>query len=172
MMDRASNPRQFQSLMRSRIRGVADAAFGQLGRPIWHQSGQGPYLRLMRADRPIGFWLLFWPCAWSLTLGSIAENEVWLNLMVSSQSGAVLIGAIVMRGAGCVWNDITDRHIDRQVARTKSRPIPQSQVSVKNAVIFMIALCLIGLLVLLQFDWFAVYLGFSSLLIVLRSIRL
>ncbi len=126
-----------------------------------------PYLRLMRADRPIGFWLLFWPCAWSLTLGSIAENEVWLNLWFLRNLLLFLLGAIVMRGAGCVWNDIADRHIDRQVERTRSRPIPSGQVSVKSALLFMIALGLTGLLVLLQFNWFAIYLGLSSLLIVL-----
>ncbi len=125
-----------------------------------------PYLRLMRADRPIGFWLLFWPCAWSLTLGSIAESEVWLNLWFGRNLLLFLLGAIVMRGAGCVWNDITDRHLDAQVARTKMRPIPSGQVSVKKALLFMVALCLIGLFVLLQFDLFTVYLGLSSLLIV------
>ena len=146
-------------------RGVADAAANNWVDHLAPELAR-PYLRLMRADRPIGFWLLFWPCAWSLTLGSIAEKEVWLNLWFFRNLVLFLVGAIVMRGAGCVWNDITDRHLDAQVARTKSRPIPSGQVSVKNALLFMIVLGLIGLFVLLQFNWFAVYLGLSSLLIV------
>ena len=125
-----------------------------------------PYLRLMRADRPIGFWLLFWPCAWSLTLVSMERGDGWLNLWFLKALALFLIGAIVMRGAGCVWNDITDRHIDKKVARTKSRPLPSGQVSVRQAVAFMGALGLIGLLVLLQFNWFSVLLGLSSLAII------
>ena len=126
-----------------------------------------PYLRLMRADRPIGFWLLFWPCGWSLTLASLARRDDWLNMWYLQTLALFLIGAVVMRGAGCVWNDITDRHIDAKVARTRSRPIPSGQVSVRNAILFMLVLCLMGLGVLLQFNNFAIILGVSSLLIVL-----
>ena len=115
----------------------------------------------MRADRPIGFWLLFWPCAWSLTLASHAKGDEWFNPWFLKSLLLFLLGAIVMRGAGCVWNDISDRHIDAQVARTRSRPIPSGQVSVRGAVLFMAALCLVGLLVLLQFNLFTVLLGFS-----------
>ena len=165
MMASSEQPRDSLDPDKEPQNGVTDAAqnnWVDRSAPGWAQ----PYLRLMRADRPIGFWLLFWPCAWSLTLGSIAEGEVWLNLWFLRNLLLFLGGAIVMRGAGCVWNDITDRHIDAQVARTKLRPIPSGQVSVKSALLLMIALCLVGLLVLLQFNWFAVYLGFSSLLIV------
>lgn len=125
-----------------------------------------PYLRLMRADRPIGYWLLFWPCAWSLALASIEREDLWLNGWFLKSLVLFFIGAVSMRGAGCVWNDITDRHIDASVSRTKFRPIPSGQVSVSNALIFMGALCLVGVVVLLQFNIFAILLGLSSLLIV------
>ncbi len=133
-----------------------------------------PYLRLMRADRPIGFWLLFWPCSWSLTLASMERGDPWLNWCAAPERhvcylwylALFLVGAVVMRGAGCVWNDITDRHIDQKVARTRSRPIPSGQVSVRQAVLFMGVLCLAGLLVLVQFNRFTILLGLSSLLIV------
>ena len=125
-----------------------------------------PYLRLMRLDRPVGFWLLFWPCAWSLTLAELVHGGDWLNSGFVARLLLFFAGAVVMRGAGCVWNDISDRHIDARVARTRSRPIPSGQVSVKNAVLFMLALCLAGLLVLLQFNRFTILLGLSSLLVV------
>jgi 4-hydroxybenzoate polyprenyltransferase len=122
-----------------------------------------PYLRLMRADRPIGTWLLLWPCWWSAALAWKAAGtripDLWLLLLFA-------IGATVMRGAGCVYNDIADRDFDAQVARTRSRPIPSGQVSITQAAIFMVALCLIGLAVLLQFNHFAIILGMASLGIV------
>lgn len=122
-----------------------------------------PYLRLARADRPIGVWLLLWPCWWSLALaglhiGAAAPNPWYLVLFA--------IGSIVMRAAGCTYNDIVDRDYDSRVARTRSRPIPSGQVSVRNAVIFMIVLSLTGLLVLLQFNRFTVLLGIASLALV------
>jgi 4-hydroxybenzoate polyprenyltransferase len=126
-----------------------------------------PYLRLMRADRPIGTWLLLWPCWWSTALAWNADfpgRDVWmydLDLLILFG-----IGAIVMRGAGCVYNDITDRHYDAEVARTRTRPIPSGQVSVTSAAIFMVALSFIGLAVLLQFNAFAIGLGIASLGIV------
>jgi 4-hydroxybenzoate polyprenyltransferase len=122
-----------------------------------------PYLRLMRADRPIGTWLLLWPCWWSAALAWNAAGtripDLWLLLLFA-------IGATVMRGAGCVYNDIADRDFDAQVARTRSRPIPSGQVSITQAAIFMVALSLIGLAVLLQFNRFAIILGMASLGIV------
>lgn len=126
-----------------------------------------PYLRLMRADRPIGIWLLLWPCWWSVALAIMARGDIlsfwprdiWYLFLFA-------IGAIAMRGAGCTYNDIIDREFDAQVARTKSRPIPSGQVSVKAAVLFMIVLCLIGLIVLLQFNRFTIMLGIASLGIV------
>jgi 4-hydroxybenzoate polyprenyltransferase len=122
-----------------------------------------PYLRLMRADRPIGTWLLLVPCWWSAALAAGAAGRAWpdpWHLLLFA------VGAFVMRGAGCVWNDVTDRDIDAKVARTRSRPIPSGQVSVKAALAFMVALALIGFLVLIQFNLFTILTGVLSLAVV------
>jgi len=120
-----------------------------------------PWLRLMRADRPAGFWLLMWPCWWSTLLAQPAEMGEMLRLLA-----LFLTGSIVMRGAGCVWNDILDRRMDAQVARTAHRPLASGQVSVMGALIFMVALSLVGLAVLLSLDRFAILLGLGSLALV------
>jgi 4-hydroxybenzoate polyprenyltransferase len=125
-----------------------------------------PWLRLARLDRPIGTWLLFWPCVFGLLLGAAADERRFLHWQDVGYVVLFAIGALVMRGAGCTFNDIIDRDIDAQVARTRARPIPSGAVSVRGAVIFLIAQCLIGLAVLLQFNWFAVGLGAASLLLV------
>jgi len=125
-----------------------------------------PYLQLMRMDRPIGSWLLFWPCVCGLGLGAMAEERAftdWRDLYYVILFG---IGTVVMRGAGCTFNDIVDRKIDAQVARTRGRPIPSGAVSVTAAMIFMMLLALLGLVILLQFNRFAVILGAASLLLV------
>ncbi len=118
-----------------------------------------PYLRLARADRPIGSWLLLWPCLWSLALsggtGNILTN-LWFMFLFA-------VGATTMRAAGCVYNDILDRNFDAKVERTKSRPIPSGQVSVKQAALFMIACGLLGFMVLIQFNTFSIFLGIASL---------
>jgi 4-hydroxybenzoate polyprenyltransferase len=122
-----------------------------------------PYLRLARYDRPIGSWLLLVPCLWSAALAADIAGEIShlpLTLVL------FFVGAFVMRGAGCTWNDITDHKLDALVERTRSRPIPAGQVSVAQALIFMVTQALIGLVVLLQFNWFAVATGIASLLIV------
>ncbi|HWZ36994.1 MAG TPA: 4-hydroxybenzoate octaprenyltransferase [Bradyrhizobium sp.] len=127
--------------------------------PAWAR----PYLRLARLDRPIGSWLLLMPCWWSAALSAgVAHHLDRLPLDLA----LFFIGAFVMRGAGCTWNDITDRDLDAKVERTRSRPIPAGQVSVKQALIFLVAQALIGLAVLLQFNRFAVGTGIASLLIV------
>ncbi|BCW90255.1 4-hydroxybenzoate octaprenyltransferase [Alphaproteobacteria bacterium SO-S41] len=120
-----------------------------------------PYLRLMRFDRPIGFWLLFWPCAFGLALGSVGETYNWR--IVLWYGALFAIGAIAMRGAGCVWNDIADRDIDAKVARTRGRPLPSGAISVRAAIVFLVVLGLIGLAVLLQFNRFSILLGLASL---------
>jgi len=119
-----------------------------------------PYARLARLDRPIGWWLLLWPCWWSAAL---AINWIEVPFPVPIHLVLFLIGSIVMRGAGCTYNDIVDRKIDAEVARTRSRPIPSGQVSVRGAVIFLTVQLLIGLLVLVQFNVFTILLGFGSL---------
>ncbi|HLJ53310.1 MAG TPA: 4-hydroxybenzoate octaprenyltransferase [Rhizomicrobium sp.] len=125
-----------------------------------------PYLRLMRLDRPIGTWLLFWPCVFGLILGAIASERQfagWHDLTMLILFG---IGAVVMRGAGCTYNDIVDRDIDASVARTRSRPIPSGAVTLRDAWLFLIGQCLVGLVILLQFNRFAIVLGAGSLLLV------
>jgi 4-hydroxybenzoate polyprenyltransferase len=127
--------------------------------PLWLR----PYLRLSRLDRPIGSWLLLMPCWWSAALAAgIAHDVSRLPLILL----LFFVGAFVMRGAGCTWNDITDRDLDAKVERTRSRPIPAGQVSVAQAAAFMVAQALIGLVVLLQFNRFAVVCGVGSLIIV------
>src|SRR5258707_4576955 len=127
--------------------------------PLWSR----PYLRLSRLDRSIGSWLLLMPCWWSAALaagviGSIGQLPLIIVLF--------FIGAFVMRGAGCTWNDITDRDLDALVERTRSRPIPAGQVSVPQAAAFLVVQALIGLAVLLQFNRFSVATGIASLVIV------
>jgi 4-hydroxybenzoate polyprenyltransferase len=121
-----------------------------------------PYLRLARLDRPIGSWLLLIPCWWSVALAGMHANalpSLW-------HIALFFIGAFAMRGAGCTWNDLVDRDIDAMVERTRSRPIPSGQVTVKQATVFMLAQALVGLAVLLQFNRFTVITGFASLLVV------
>lgn len=127
--------------------------------PLWMR----PYLRLSRFDRPIGWWLLLMPCWWSAALAAgIAQDVRGLPLVIV----LFFIGAVVMRGAGCTWNDITDRKLDAQVERTRSRPIPAGQVTVRQAAAFLVLQALIGLAVLLQFNSFAILTGIGSLVVV------
>lgn len=106
-----------------------------------------PYAQLSRLDRPIGWQLLFLPCLMGIALAETQEGFWWEDAGLALR---LLVGAIAMRGAGCVWNDILDRKIDAQVARTRGRPIPSGRVSVRNAVLWMLAQCAVGLLVLLS----------------------
>ncbi len=140
---------------------VADATgnFVDTLAPSWTR----PYLRLARLDRPIGSWLLLLPCWWSAALANVAARDPLPNIW---HIVLFFIGAFAMRGAGCTWNDIVDRDIDGLVERTRSRPIPSGQVSVKLAAAFLVLQALVGLVVLLQFNWFAVMTGITSLLIV------
>jgi 4-hydroxybenzoate polyprenyltransferase len=127
--------------------------------PAWSR----PYLRLSRFDRPIGSWLLLMPCWWSAALAAGILRDVGQLLLVLV---LFFVGAFVMRGAGCTWNDITDRNLDALVERTRSRPIPAGQVSVPQAAAFLVVQALIGLAVLLQFNRTAVMTGIASLVIV------
>src|SRR5881396_2139201 len=114
-----------------------------------------PYASLMRLDRPIGTWLLYWPCAWSVALAGVGgrwDLFLWLFL-----------GAFAMRGAGCVYNDIVDRDLDRQVERTRLRPLASRRVSLKAAWALTALLCLVGLIVLLQLNWLAALIALASL---------
>jgi 4-hydroxybenzoate polyprenyltransferase len=122
-----------------------------------------PYLRLSRFDRPIGAWLLLIPCWWSAALAAVYAGAPLPNIW---HLVLFFIGAFVMRGAGCTWNDIVDRDIDPLVERTRSRPIPSGQVTTKQALGYAIAQSLVGFLVLIQFNLFAVGTGIASLAIV------
>lgn len=121
-----------------------------------------PYLRLSRADRAIGTWLLLIPCWWGLALAMIYDgNQGWGDAWIAI---GCALGAWLMRGAGCTWNDISDRDLDAQVARTRSRPIPSGQVSVRQAAVWMIVQALLALCILLTFNRAAIALGVLSLL--------
>lgn len=116
------------------------------------------YALLARFDRPIGWWLLFWPCAWGVWLTGAGAQ---LALV-----GWLLLGSIAMRGAGCVYNDIVDADLDARVARTASRPVASGRVSKRAAWVWLLALCLIGLVVLLQLRWEAQLVALGSLALV------
>jgi len=148
---------------------VADAPSGHwvyrtLPRWIW------PYAQLARWDRPIGWWLLLWPCWWSVALAASAHAEpgvpLWSALPSPWHLALFLIGAIAMRGAGCTYNDLADEDIDAAVERTRSRPLPSRQVTRRQAWAFLVLQALIGLAVLVQFNFFAIVLGIASLAIV------
>jgi 4-hydroxybenzoate polyprenyltransferase len=139
---------------------VADSTGNWVDRiaPGWAR----PYLRLARADRPIGTWLLLLPCWWSTALAAVAHGgQPDLRLLL-----LFAVGAVAMRGAGCTWNDILDRDLDAKVERTRSRPIPSGQMSVRTAYAFLVALAFVGLAVLLRMNWFAVGMGITSLVVV------
>ena len=121
-----------------------------------------PYARLARLDRPIGWWLLLWPCWWSSLMATDAPGyppNIW-------HLALFLVGAIVMRGAGCTYNDILDRDIDAAVLRTRNRPLPSGQVTLGEAILFLLAQAFIGLIILLQFNTQTIWLGLVSLAVV------
>src|SRR5688500_1634308 len=118
-----------------------------------------PYASLIRLDRPIGAWLLFWPCAWSVALGGMGRSGWVLILWLA-------LGAWAMRSAGCVYNDMVDRDLDRQVERTRLRPLASGRASMKGAWILLVAMSLIGLVVLLQLGRTAQVLALARLALV------
>ena len=121
-----------------------------------------PYLRLARLDRPIGSWLLLMPCWWSSGLAGMHAGQLpslWHIVLF-------FIGAFAMRGAGCTWNELVVRDLDGLVERTRSRPIPSGQVTVRQATVFLLAQALVGLIVLLQFNTYTIVTGLASLLVV------
>ena len=128
--------------------------------------GVRPWVQLMRLDRPIGAWLLFWPCLFGLILGAMAAERNFTDWRDFYNVLLFAAGTIVMRGAGCAFNDIMDRDFDRQVARTRGRPIPSGAIKLAHAWIFTLALCLIGFVILLQFNLLTIALGAASLLLV------
>ena len=122
----------------------------------WLPARAQPYASLARFDRPIGWWLLFWPGAWGVLLAGGLTTHWRLILWL-------LLGSIAMRGAGCVYNDIVDRDLDAKVARTRSRPLVSGAVSLKSAWVWLVTLCLVGLVVLLQLPLLAQIISLASL---------
>lgn len=122
--------------------------------------GVRPFARLARWDRPIGIWLLLWPCLWPLTLAAPKPVPIALYVLFA-------IGAIAMRGAGCTLNDMLDRDIDAKVARTRGRPLPAGEVTLVGAGLFLALQALVGLVVLWAMDGFTRWLGLASLALVL-----
>jgi 4-hydroxybenzoate polyprenyltransferase len=132
--------------------------------PIWRFAPPAwrPYIQLARLDRPIGWWLLLLPCWWSsaLATSSLGRGPNVLHLIL------LLMGAMAMRGAGSTYNDLVDRDIDAKVERTRNRPLASGRLKPRQAFAFLAIECLVGLALLLAFNWFAVAVGFASLIIV------
>jgi len=121
------------------------------------------FINLTRLNKPIGFLLLFWPCVWGLTLGYYFNNETILYLKYII---LFFLGSVLMRSAGCIFNDIVDRNLDKKVERTKNRLIASGKILVSEAFIYVALLCLLSLLVLLQFNLLTIILGMSSMTLV------
>tara|TARA_Y100000590_G_scaffold153636_1_gene176468 strand:+ start:1102 stop:1965 length:864 start_codon:yes stop_codon:yes gene_type:complete len=119
------------------------------------------FIQLTRLNKPIGFLLLFWPCAWGLALGYYFNNEITLLL---KHILLFFFGSVLMRSAGCIFNDIVDRDLDKKVKRTKIRPIASGKISVGESFVYVIFLCLLALLILLQFNILTIFLGMVSMI--------
>lgn len=117
-----------------------------------------PYMKLMRIDKPTGSWLLFWPCGWSIALSAVPGSLPDLKMLMLFG-----LGAFIMRGAGCTINDMWDKDIDKKVSRTKDRPLVSGALSQFEALVFLSGQLGLGLLVLLQLNWYSILLGASSL---------
>lgn len=129
----------------------------------WAPAALRPYLRLGRFDRPIGIWLLLFPCWWSQTLAEVSGGKPYPNLIHLALFAA---GAAVMRAAGCAYNDFVDRDIDGRVQRTANRPIPSGQISPRAALVYVAICALTGLAILLNFNAFTIWLSIASLAVV------
>jgi len=121
------------------------------------------FIQLTRLNKPIGFLLLFWHCVWGLTLAYYFSGETNLYL---KHILLFFLGSVLMRSAGCIFNDIVDRNLDKKVQRTKERPVASGKVSVSEAFIYIVFLCLVAFLILLQFNWLTIVLGISSMVLV------
>ena len=118
------------------------------------------FIELIRLKKPIGFMLLFWPCTWGLTLAYNFSNNLYNYFFYLT---LFFLGSVLMRSAGCIVNDILDREFDKKVFRTKNRPIASGKISIKLALIYTIFLCLIALLILLNFNTFTIILALGSM---------
>jgi len=120
------------------------------------------FIQLTRLNKPIGFFLLFWPCIWGLTLAYYFSGETNLYL---KHILLFFLGSVLMRSVGCIFFDIVDRDLDKKVHRTKERPVASGKVSVSEAFIYIVFLCLVAFLILLQFNWLTIVLGISSMVL-------
>ena len=120
------------------------------------------FIELTRLNKPIGFMLLFWPCSWGLAYAySFNQNfNLFINYLV-----LFFLGSVFMRSAGCIFNDIVDKDFDKKVSRTKTRPIAAGKISVRISMIYVLILCLLALLILVQFNFLTIVLGMSSMLL-------
>ena len=118
------------------------------------------FIELTRLKKPIGFMLLFWPCAWGLTLGYDFSINISLYIFYLI---LFFLGSVLMRSAGCIVNDIIDKEFDKKVERTKNRPIASGKVSIKISLIYTFILCALAFLVLINFNWFTIFLAIGSM---------
>ena len=118
------------------------------------------FIELTRLKKPIGFMLLFWPCAWGLTIAYDFSNDIKIY---SFYLFLFFLGSVLMRSAGCIVNDIMDEEFDKKVERTKNRPIASGKVSKKLGLIYILILCLLALLILINFNWFTIILALGSM---------
>jgi len=121
------------------------------------------FIQLTRLNKPIGIFLLFWPCTWGLSLGYHLNNQINIYLQYML---LFFLGSVLMRSAGCIFNDIVDKDFDKKVERTKERPIASGKISVQKAYIYIVLLCSASLLILLQFNLLTIILGMSSMILV------
>ena len=120
------------------------------------------FIQLTRLNKPIGFLLLFWPCVWGLSLAYYYSGDTFIYIKYIV---LFFLGSVLMRSAGCIFNDIVDRDLDKKVQRTKTRPITSGKISIVEAFIYIILLCLTALLILLQFNLLTIVLGMGSMVL-------
>ena len=120
------------------------------------------FIELTRLNKPIGFMLLFWPCSWGLTYAYSVNQNLYIFIFYLI---LFFLGSVLMRSAGCIFNDIIDKDFDRKVARTKSRPIASGKITLNHSLTYVLILCLIAFFILIQFNWLTIILGMSSMIL-------
>ena len=120
------------------------------------------FIELTRLNKPIGYMLLFWPCSWGLAYAYKYNQDIEIFLIYFF---LFFLGAVLMRSAGCIFNDIADRKFDKQVARTKNRPIASGRISIKKSYLYIVSLCSLSFLILLQFNFLTIILGLGSMIL-------
>ena len=120
------------------------------------------FVNLTRLNKPIGIFLLFWPCSWGLALAYNSNKDLNIFLFYLL---LFFIGSVLMRSAGCIFNDIVDRDLDKGVKRTKQRPIAAGKISVKKSLVYVVSLCLLAFIILIQFNFLTIFLGLGSMVL-------